>query len=351
MAHILITPGLLADPDLRARLRSWGMTAGLWDPAAAPTAPPTIWDCDAVVAVVGDPVPVAPGGDEAVPVVVLGEGPASGAAHAVLSGPGPAGSFLLGALQTAVAESASRRATAGARSILETDPLLVIGHELRTPLTAVKTALEALGGSAWSGTGDERDAGPEDRILGIALRNVRRMEASLDWVQDLAFRAREAAEAPAVRSVSPDELAALLAEVAPVSVGPCDEAFLVADPGLVNAAVRSLARTLRRAVPGLPVRIHLGRCDRSPDSLILLVSAADGADPAGEAAGGAGAAVAGEDPAGQGERADALRRAACAAAGAGVLAELGAEVEAMVVPGGASLLRLTLPAMRPQSVS
>ncbi|MBU2503305.1 hypothetical protein KJ682_18395 [bacterium] len=344
MAHILITPELMADPDLYARLRTWGMTAGRWAPDAAGTAPPTIWDCDALLVAAGDPVPEAREGDETVPVVVLGEGSASGAAHAVLPGPGPAGSFLLGALQTAVAESASRRATAGARSILETDPLLVIGHELRTPLTAVKTALEALGGSAWSGTGEVGFPGPEDRILGIALRNVRRMETSLDWVQDLAFRVREDAEARAPGPISLTELAALLAEVAPVNPTGSDETFLVADPGLVNTAVRSLARTLRGAVPDLPVRIHLNRRDRSPDVLVLEIAAVDGADPA-------GTEIAGDGSAGPGERADDLRRAACAAVGGGVLSELGAEVEAVFEPGGAALLRLLLPAARPQTVS
>ncbi|MGD9548912.1 MAG: hypothetical protein AB7V45_15390 [Candidatus Krumholzibacteriia bacterium] len=344
MAHILITPELMADPDLCARLRTWGMTAGRWAQDASGAAQPTIWDCDAVLVAAGDPVPGVGDGDQAAPVVVLGEGPTSRGAHAVLRGSGPAGSFLLGALQTAVAESASRRATAGARSILETDPLLVIGHELRTPLTAVKTALEALGGSAWSGTGDVGSPGPEDRILGIALRNVRRMETSLDWVQSLAFRIREAAEASAPRPIPPTELAELLAEVAPVSVNGSDEAFLVAHPGLVNTAVRGLARTLRGAVPHRPVRIHLTRCDRSPDVLVLEIAAVDGADPA-------GTEIARDGSARSGELADDLRRAACAAAGGGVLSELGAVVEAVVEPGGASLLRLILPAARPQAVS
>lgn len=206
MAHVLIDGNRRMLPRIRALLRGWGVTLGTLPEEARARGCATLAECDAVLFLCDelddpsrrgathlkpvDPAAVCLEHDEAcAPLLVIGTGPLAAimARHAerAIAEPGPDGSWLREALDDCL-----RRPLARALSAPEMDPdeqLHFLGHELRSPLTAIKTALEVMEGELWQdeAAGRTEEALSRQRMLQIALRNVRRMHSAVDWSQNL----------------------------------------------------------------------------------------------------------------------------------------------------------------------
>jgi signal transduction histidine kinase len=88
-----------------------------------------------------------------------------------IADPGPEGTALAAALRPLLESVLIRSADGTAFSDL-------VNHELRTPLTAAGTALQTLARQL------ERAGGPPLEMVDIALRNLRRLERTVDWACD-----------------------------------------------------------------------------------------------------------------------------------------------------------------------
>lgn len=206
MAHVLIDGNTGSLPEIRTLLRSWGVTLGALPDAARARGCATVAECDVVLFLCDETDdPARPGAaylksvaadlssigadEECAPLLVVGTGPVARimGRHAVKVIPevGPDGSWLREALDDCL-----RRPLARALSTPEMDTdeqLHFLGHELRSPLTAIKTALEVMEGELWQdeASGRTEEALSRQRMLQIALRNVRRMHSAVEWSQDL----------------------------------------------------------------------------------------------------------------------------------------------------------------------
>ena len=134
------------------------------------------------------------------PVLVVGEPDPAVAAGISLPDYGHEGFRLRGALDACLALAGPEgRPVADGR--VGADILDILGHELRTPLTAIKTALEILAADLavdlTADLGADRSAAPLDgraerpqddnrvRMVQIALRNVQRLDRTVDWGQTM----------------------------------------------------------------------------------------------------------------------------------------------------------------------
>ncbi len=183
MAHILLGRKLEEDGALRDKLRSWGVTSSSYSLSSGGNSWPDVWTCDGVLV---SPegfraLQAADSGSEvglAAPVLIW-DGQTVSAPDAPVPIPLPAivaNRDLYAALQICLAHAGYLRDTQGTLPILEENPQQVMGHELLTPLAAIKAALEVLEQDTMFTEGDQ-----EQQILALAIRNVERLEAAVDW--------------------------------------------------------------------------------------------------------------------------------------------------------------------------
>ena len=211
MAHVLIDGESRILADVHEVLRRWGHTVGRLSADARARGRASEAECDAVLflcdqdpdgtEILGShlkavaPVEVQnPGAEEPMaPLLVIGQGHLAETmgrqAHQLIPEIGPGGSHLKKALDICL-EGEPRIGSAGRDRCDRDQQLHFLGHELRSPLTAIKTALEVVQGDLWGLIGEpemEIPAGDHSllRMLEIALRNVRRMNHTVEWSQDL----------------------------------------------------------------------------------------------------------------------------------------------------------------------
>lgn len=177
MAQILIGGDRSTQQQLEAWLDTWGLPsaplAADQHPAAVPAS-----EASAVIYACGLealPLPAEPGPLSMVaPLLLIGE-PADShlpdRAWTHVPDPGENGRLLAAALRPCLeAASDGDQRSPGFRDFLN--------HELRTPLTAAGTALQTLALQL------ERAGGQSLDLVDIALRNVRRLEQTVDWACD-----------------------------------------------------------------------------------------------------------------------------------------------------------------------
>ncbi len=293
MSHVLLGGDEQKLNAVRCLLTRWGVTAGR---LAFVDNCPTVQDCDAVIiegnadryrdACLGI-LPDGPGGaaGPAAPLIFINSESLNiaslPAAWLVLDRVDEDGANLRAALNSAVASARSWRgssqAAGGAADADGQDAYLhFLGHELRSPLTAIKTSLEVLEGElgGLDHNGPRSESGL--KMVGIALRNVRRLHKTVEWSQDL-LAAGNALAACAPREVALAELAVRLQGLGEVRL---DEAAaerdLQTDPELLTSAVTQMARAVGMAHPDSPLSVRLGLGGDDADLCQLVVAAADG---------------------------------------------------------------------------
>jgi hypothetical protein len=265
LSHVLVGGDEQQVSELRFLLAKWGMTVGALE--FADTCP-TILACDAVI-LQGNcdgyrdtrqgTLPDGPGGaaGPAAPLIFInGDGVPRDdlpAAWIVLNHIDPDGQNLRLALQMAQARagawrdqiSDSTRTSPVAAPVQTADSYgHFLGHELRSPLTAIKTALETLAAEVdtpdVAGRLDVVDA----KLVTIALRNVQRLQQTVDWSQDL-LAANESATMPRWREVSVSELAVCLQRHGEVVVAAdLAEYELLTDPDLFETLTDQMVRAV-----------------------------------------------------------------------------------------------------------
>ncbi len=285
MPHVLLDNTLYGDQTLRDHLRSWGLTCGLWDGRDPGAVLPGIWECDTLL--VGPEtardLPWPARGENAGPLApILGwDGDrafaprkAPGRTRVPVSG----GGGLLASLQVCVAHAGGLRDFKGSVPVLESNPLRVIGHELLTPLTAVRTALEILDEQL----GEDGRPDPEGweragRMVRLALRNATRLGEALDWSRGLVDGEAQARQTNAADGSWRAGLGEKLARLAPL-VTSVDPAELPADPEGVADLAGRMVRSLREALPGYPVQLHVCH-DRNGRDIVLWATPVPGSTP------------------------------------------------------------------------
>lgn len=293
MSHVQLGGDEQQVSALRFLLAKWGVTVGRLGPADTR---PTVLDCDAVI-LHGN---CDPQRDACLGTMPDGSGAAAGWAaplifindhdrprHTlpddwmVLPGVDPDGSNLQRALQVAVtAADARRNDSSGPEPECdrrEADSYLhFLGHELRSPLTAIKTSLEVLAGELGDLEPEAEDKQSNLKMLTIALRNVRRLQQTVDWSQDL-LAAQDSARPARLRQAAVRDLAEGLREVGAVTVVPASrELELLTDPELLEVVATQMIRAVSMACPGQPISLGLGADPDESDRCHLVVTAADG---------------------------------------------------------------------------
>jgi len=279
--------------ELRFLLAKWGVTVGQLSPADTR---PTVLDCDAVIlqgkfdpdrdARLGTlPDGSGDAADMVAPLIFINcDGRPRHTLPGdwlVLQGVEPDGSNLRRALQSAVMAARARRTILSGPAPdcdqREADTYLhFLGHELRSPLTAIKTSLEVLAGE--SGELEPEAAGDQAslKMLTIALRNVRRLQQTVDWSQDL-LAAQESLRPARPRKVVVTDLAHGLREIGVLTVAPASgDLELLTDPELFEVVATQMVRAVGMACPGQPISLGLGVDPDESDLCHLVVTAADG---------------------------------------------------------------------------
>lgn len=175
-----------------------------------------------------------------------------------------------------------------AQSRVHDEYLHFLGHELRSPLTAVKTALEVLQDelSAAAQPADDASDGSRAsadrlRMVELALRNVHRLDRTMDWSQDLLALAHGAPQARRCRVALEELLPPDLWEKLAATCDLPDDLQVDTDPCLCRMLLKQLAGVLEydgrhrlAAVTGsvLPGRVVIALQAASTES--------DGPDPA-----------------------------------------------------------------------
>ncbi len=177
MARILIGGDRSNRHQIEGWLDTWGLRSAPLSSGLHPATVPA-GDASAVIYACGPEAPPVP--DESptaaavAPLLLVGD--ATGArlgdcAWTHVDDPGPDGGRLAAALRPCLeAAMGDDQTGAGFRDFLN--------HELRTPLTAAGTALQTLALQL------ERAGGQSLDLVDIALRNVRRLEQTVDWACD-----------------------------------------------------------------------------------------------------------------------------------------------------------------------
>ena|GEM_PF-1705937 len=299
MSHIQLAGDPQAVAAAKALLAGWGMTCRELDHWPTPGPLPTVSECDALLVALSDesawarqhaasthqfseghsggacPAPAAP-------LLLLGRLPGrfllSREAWQVVEEPGPAGSDLRFALQACVDRARRLRGAVDHHQIQE-DYFHFLGHELRSPLTAVKTALEVLQGDLGGLLTDEapgvegRRRHPSLKMLDIGLRNVRRLQDTVDWSQDLLELSRGHFSADN-RSVPVTDLASLL-DLDMAQVDLPAGTHVLTDPTLLPVLSQQVGRLLDYLSPGARVQAHV-RLTADPEARVVVsLSAAD----------------------------------------------------------------------------
>jgi signal transduction histidine kinase len=196
VSHVLIFGQTPHVAELKARLKGWGMTSGDLLLGSGQPHQVSVDDCDAVVLDLrGNSHPVwikdfLVDHEQAAPVLVLRESnspsPAACSYWVDLAGDDTGDARVLLELQRAIAHSRQKRGL-GAGSP-GGSYLHFLGHELRSPLTAAKTALEALQGELSGELDSSVDARALEaslKMTAIAVRNIQRLQQTVEWSQDL----------------------------------------------------------------------------------------------------------------------------------------------------------------------
>ena len=131
-----------------------------------------------------------------------------------------------------------------------------LAHELRSPLAVVTAALEALADDAPAGNDDMRT------LVDRALRNVRRLERTVEWSQSSLVLA----EAPPVGPrcvLDRVEITDLLKDLGcEVTTDSAVDRFIETDPDLLYDVVQQMIRACRCLDPDALPRLSLGVDDR-----------------------------------------------------------------------------------------
>lgn len=226
MPHALLSPDLYADETLHGYLRRWGWTCRQWSCGSAQALPGPGRIPHAVIVSTAAAKQAgffkspgeAAGTDRITrtqapaPVLVVGEPDPALAVGISLPDYGHEGSRLCGALNACLALAGPEsRPVADTR--MGTDILDILGHELRTPLAAIRTALEILAAdlavdlavdltadpavepaadpavdlpaTPWDGFPVRPQDDTTARMVRIALRNVQRLDRTVDWGQTM----------------------------------------------------------------------------------------------------------------------------------------------------------------------
>jgi len=274
MKQILIGGDETQGARLATLLETWGLRSAPLAPDEHPAAVPADLAC-AVLYATGPGAPLPPRPPRAVsaaaPLVVVGPTPASDlveSAWARLPDPGPGGAALAAALRPCLESSACLRPGFGFRDFLN--------HELRTPLTAAGTALQTLALQL------ERAGGPSLDLVDIALRNIRRLERTIDWACDYVAEHPVRRDAAAGAATSLTDLVQDLDDLeSPVpltwATGAGDWSVPVSlDRTGWRRLLRQLLRAIAYFVPEQPVHLDLdllGAQDAGlPQALLLVVN-------------------------------------------------------------------------------
>jgi hypothetical protein len=194
MTQILIGGDQNQGRQLHRWLQAWGLRAAALEPQQHPAGVP----CERARAVLyacgpdAPPLPDSPAtAVMAAPLLLIGfaaDQQLVEAAWSRIADPGPGGEILASALRPCLEACHGRELTkAGFRDFLN--------HELRTPLTAAGTALQTLALQV------ERAGGQSLDLIDIALRNIRRLERTVDWACDYVAEDTQYDEALAAEEV------------------------------------------------------------------------------------------------------------------------------------------------------
>ncbi|RKZ20148.1 hypothetical protein DRQ50_00315 [bacterium] len=250
MAHAIITGDPQQADRVRIRLEMLGLTVAETElPAMS-----SVGDCDLVVHVATarhSDVPHRPTGElPQAPLLCLGA-PRSSAWESV-----PARELDHGLFAAAVRSCVDRAWDLRRRPSPESPPERYrdfLSHELRSPLSVVATTLRALDETLVTrgGSADERD------LIVRALRNVQRLERTVDWSQ----RTLMLTDIPPVRTLqalSADELAERLDHLGVTPAAHTDgEQVVETDPDLLAAMVQQLVRACDCLSPDLQIHLTL----------------------------------------------------------------------------------------------
>lgn len=277
LSHVLVGGDEQQMSELRSLLAKWGMTVGALNFGDSC---PTILACDAVI-LRGEcdryrdadpgPLPDGPGGaaGPAAPLIFInGDGVPRDdlpAAWIVLNHIDPDGDNLLLALQMAQARADAWRGqivvqpeqTRVATDVRDGDSYgHFLGHELRSPLTAIKTALETLAAETQDPDLERRLDAVDGKLVAIALRNVQRLQQTVDWSQDLLV-ANEAAARPRRREMTLAEVADRLRCHGEIGVDASLAGFvLLTDPELLETLTDQMVRAIAMAGGGAELSLR-----------------------------------------------------------------------------------------------
>ena len=289
MAHVLLGGDLHGLETVRTHLLRWGMTVGSW---SVEDGWPSLQECDALIVVAPSAAGSRPQQDVSsrrpaaappAPLLLLGEFPGSllltREAQRVVSKAGPEGAQLRAALDSCLRENESRRQASSAPvgEDVTQGYLHFLGHELRSPLTAVKTALEVLQGELGGlDAAEQEDGDSRLKMLDIALRNIQRLNRTVDWSQDLLELERSLP--PGRWETVP--LTEVLAYVQDADRATCPDELrdkaLYTDPNLLRVLVGQALRVLDYALPGVPLhgRLQVAQDPASGPQLWLVPDSA-----------------------------------------------------------------------------
>lgn len=255
MTHVLFDGDIRQHPDLRSLLRQWGVTVDCLTDSRRGRGLATVEDCDAVISMESR---MSSEQDEfcAMPDGAGTEGVAASAAPLLLIGlaghnrtpwvsipdSGPGGTLLKTALDSCRERARILRGDPAARND-RSQYRDFLGHELRSPLTSIKTALSVLDSE------EPNDPGSA-RMVRIALRNLERLEQTVEWSQEL----HNLAESPPIAELVPTLLESL-ADVMPghltVHLDQTDaRCEVMTDLRLLGALAGQMERVLSYACPG-----------------------------------------------------------------------------------------------------
>jgi hypothetical protein len=256
MTQILIGGDHTKRQQLDRWLHAWGLPSATLGARIHPAAVPAT-EASAVIYACGPaapPLPADPGPVPlAAPLVLVGEDKLAsldGRAWTRIGDPGPDGAGLAAALRPCL--ELTRRGDANGPGFRD-----FLNHELRTPLTAAGTAMQTLALQLG------RAGGPSPDLLDLALRNLRRLEQTVDWACEYlagepAHEARPEGEAVRLTDLLEDldELTAPIPLTWATGVGDWD-----APAGIERERWRRLLRQVLRAVgyqaPGQEVHLEL----------------------------------------------------------------------------------------------
>lgn len=268
MPHALVTGDRQRCEQIRLRLEMLGLTVAVVDPAAA--VPASVGECDLLVhdstarhAV----VPRQAAGElPDAPVVLLGDsrpGPWSCVAWEDLDGPAFA----------AAVRSCVHRAWELRGASVPSSPSVryreFLAHELRSPLAVVAAALEALDSGLIDGSAASGDDARS--VVDRALRNVRRLERTVEWSQSSLVLAEVPPVGPR-QVLDLAEVADLLQDLGcqTAAVAGAD-GHVETDPDLLHDVVRQMIRVCHCREPGARPVLHLEAGD--PEWVIRLSAA------------------------------------------------------------------------------